>query len=163
MKNLILSFWDFLKYISEKTLTYGIDFIGMITTFFAPAGLIFVSVGFAILVDTYFGRKRARFDKKAITSKKTRVGVVDKSFGYLIIIASVFIVDTAIINELVRLIFPVDFLFTRITAGFFIWIEYTIVNESYLAIKGISLGDAFRKFVKSLKQTKKEVDDFRKD
>ena len=161
MKNLTLSFWDFLKYISEKTLMYGADFIGIVSTFFAPAGLIFAAVGFAILVDTYFGRKRARFDKEAVTSKKTRVGVVDKSFGYLIITASVFVVDVAILNQVVNLIFPIDFLFTRIVAGFFIWIEYTSVNESYLIIKGISLGDAFRKFVKSLKQAKKNVDEFK--
>jgi low temperature requirement protein LtrA len=162
MKNLTLSFWDFLKYLGEKTSMYGLEFIGMITTFFAPAGLIFASVGFAIMVDTYFGRKRARYDKEEVTSKKTRVGVVDKSYGYLLITASVFIADVAIVNEIIKLLFPIDFLFTRITAGFFIWIEYTSVNESYMIIKGMSLGEAFRKFVKSIKQTKSDINEIKK-
>ena len=161
MKNLTLSFWDFLKYLAEKTSTYGLEFIGIVATFFAPAGLIFVAVGFAILVDTYFGRRRARHDKEEVTSKKTRVGVVDKSFGYLLITASVYIADAAILNQVVTLIFPIDFLFTRIVAGFFIWIEYTSVKESYLIINGVSLGDAFKKFVKSIKQTKKDIDEFK--
>lgn len=162
MKHLIIFFWDFLKYIADKATTYGTDFIGIVATFFAPAGLIFASVGFAIMVDTYFGRKRAKHDKEEVTSKKTRIGVVEKSYGYLLITASVFVVDVAIVNDVVKMIFPIDFLLTRIAAGFFIWIEYTSVNESYMVIKGMSLGEAFRKFVKNIKQTKKEVDDFKK-
>ena len=162
MKNLNLSFFEFCRYLTDKTLTYGMDFLGIVVTFFAPAGLIFASVGFAILVDTYFGRKRAKHDKEEVTSKKTRIGVVDKSYGYLLITASVFIADTAIVNDIVKLLFPIDFLFTRIAAGFFIWIEYTSVNESYLIIKGMSLGEAFRKFVKSIKQTKSDINEIKK-
>jgi len=162
MKNLSLSLFEFCKYLSDKTLTYGMDFLGLLVTFFAPAGLIFASVGFAILVDTYFGRRRARYDKEEVTSRKTRIGVVDKSYGYLLITASVFVADTAIVNDIIKLIFPIDYLFTRIAAGFFIWIEYTSVNESYLVIKGISLGEAFRNFVKGIKQTKQDINEIKK-
>lgn len=157
---------DFLQYLGSKIGSFALELIIFLCAFFAPAGLTLLAVGAFIAVDTYMGRWSARKlqGKKAVTSKKTRVGIVDKSFGYLVVVLSVFIMDIAFFNEIIHAVFSfkVEYVITKLTGLVFCFIEWTSWNEKYKDVKGISITEAFSSMLKKIKIVKNDVDDITK-
>lgn len=158
---------SFSQYITEKISHYGFELLVFLGAFFAPVAPMLMAVGAAILLDTYFGRWRARKDKdeakrEEVTSKKTRVGLVEKAKWYILIVVGVFILDYAAINEFMVGFFGIPYAVTKVMTIVFCWIEYTSINESFKAVKGKSIGDALRELLRSAKNTKKDINEIKK-
>lgn len=159
-----LSFWS---YLLTKFNTAFWEIFSIIIAFFAPIGTVALAVGFAVVVDTFFGRWRAKYapnKKEKVTSKKTRVGFVNKSIGYMLVVILSCLIDYAFINEIVSWFFEgVEFVTTKILGLMFCAIEYTSVNESYKAVKGKSIPRALRNLLKQMKIVKEELKEFKDD
>ena len=163
MNTTVANIWDFVRYLALKIGNGLFELMMFIITFFAPAGYVLGAVGFAILVDTYFGRWRAKHKKEKVTSKITRVSITNKSIGYMLVVLGAFLMDKAFMNEIVGAFFNVEFAVTKMVGLVFCWIEYTSVDESYTAVKGKSLGQALKDLLKKVKIVKGEIDELKKD
>ena len=156
---------DFLKYLGTSLGKGFLEFILIIGAFFAPAAPILMTVGMAIALDTYFGRWKVRHTqgKEAISSKKMRIGLVPKAIGYALVVASVYFLDWAIINEFIRLFFPIDFIITKLAGLTLVYVEYTSMDESYYSVKGITLKQAFSNMLKTVRGFITEINKVKED
>jgi len=157
MKPLYTNISEFFKFVGLKIGTILIEGFLFIITFFAPTGYIMLAVGFSVLVDTYFGRWKARHKNEKVTSKSTRIGITNKSIGYMLVVLGAFLVDKAFMNEIVAMFFEIEFAVTKGVGLIFCWIEYTSVNESYEEVKGKSIAQSFRDMLKGVKVVKDDL------
>ena len=86
-----------------------------------------------------------------VTSGKTRRGLCVKLIIYLSVILFSYFIDYYIINEITRKYIWFDYGFTKLWTGFFIWIEYTSIDEKVKWIKGEGITDKIKKFFRGLK------------
>ena len=157
--------YDFFKYIGTNLGKGFLEFMVILGTFFAPAASVLMAVGMAIALDTYFGRWKVRHTqgKEAISSKKMRIGLVPKAIGYALVVVSVYLLDWGIMNEFIRLFFPIDYIITKLAGITLIYVEYTSMDESYFAVKGITLKKAFGNMLKTLRGFITEINKVRED
>jgi hypothetical protein len=142
------------------------ELITFILVFFAPTGSVLAAVGFAVFLDTIFGRWRARKAPKKneiVTSKITRIGLVNKSIGYMLVVLGAFLMDKAFMNEIISFFFNVEFAVTKLAGLLFCWIEYSSMNESYRAVKGTSIGKSLRNLLRAVKVVKEDIGEIKKD
>lgn len=157
---------DFIKFIAHKLGTGVLELASFLAAFFAPAGYVLAAVGMAIFIDTIVGRWRAKRKPEkgeVVSSKMTRVGLVNKSIGYMLVVLGAFLMDKAFMNEIVSFFFNVEFAVTKLAGLLFCWIEYSSVNESYEKVKGQSLGKALREFLKQVKIVKEDIKNIKKE
>lgn len=157
MKKIIVNILNFSKSTLHKISDELLDIIAIVVTFFSPTGYVLAAVGFSILVDTYFGRWKAKSLNQKVTSKITRVSIVNKSMGYMLVILGAFLMDKAFMNELITTFFNIDFAVTKSVGLVFCWIEYSSVDESYKEVTGVSLTEAFKKILKTVKFVKDDI------
>lgn len=157
---------DFFKYIGVKLGNGILELFAFLFAFFAPTGLVLAAVGFAVFLDTIFGRWRARKAPKKdeiVSSKITRIGLVNKSIGYMLVVLGAFLMDKAFMNEIISAFFNVEFAITKGAGLIFCWVEYSSMNESYKAVKGQSIGQAVRNFLRAVKVVKEDIGAIKKD
>ena len=165
MKNAETSL-DLWKYLGAKVGSGFVDLIAFLVVFFAPTGYVLAAVGMAVFIDTVVGRWRARKapeDGEIVSSKVTRVGMVNKSIGYMLVVLGAFLMDKAFMNEIVSFFFNVEFAVTKLAGLVFCWVEYSSVNESYKKVKGQSLGMALRNMLRHIKIVKNDIGNIKKD
>lgn len=138
--------------------------------FFAPIHTLMFLITCAIIIDTFFGRwaaaHKARQEgipvREAVTSSKTRKGIIAKFIGYNGAIIFTFLVDKFILHEIVLLIFPgigIQYLITKIVALLIIWIEFDSIDESWYRVKGVTLKSLI---IKKLRSVKSLYNEFKK-
>jgi hypothetical protein len=120
--------------------------------FLSPIFPIFLIITIAVVFDTFVGRWYAKQKGELITSGKTRRGVTVKLLIYLSVIFFSFLIDKYMINEITRNYIWFDYAFTRFWGVFFVWIEYTSIDEKVKWVTGKGLTDRIGEFVKSLKK-----------
>ena len=128
----------------------------VVMTFFAPTGIILLSVGAFIMLDTVYGYLK---HKKSGTrsSKGLRNGLVPKSISYILFILTVFILDKAILQDITNSFIKVDYLVTKLMALVLIWIEWLSINENYKEINGISLIEKFRAMLRGVSKSVESI------
>lgn len=119
--------------------------------FMSPLFPLMLIITISTIFDTFVGRWYARQKGDLITSGKTRRGLCSKLIIYLSVIFFSFLIDRYMINELTRHYVWFDFAFTRFWTAFFVWIEYTSIDEKVKWIKGEGITDKIIKFVKGFK------------
>ena len=160
MKSLHYNISEFTIYLVKKFTNGFLELCTFFLAFFAPAGIVLASVGFAIFLDTIFGRWRAKNapkENETVTSKTTRIGLVNKSIGYMLVVLGAFLMDRAFMNEIISFFFNIEFATTKLAGLFFCWIEYSSMGESYKAVKGESIGKAFKRLLKVIKIVKEDI------
>lgn len=140
-------------------LTFLISVLKALLLFFAPISLGVVLVIVSVVIDTFFGRWRAKKMGEEITSKKSRKGFVGKTFVYCGAVLLVFTLDHFILNDLTKLLVEVKFISSRLMVLVLVSIEVKSMDESWEAVKGWSFIDRTKKIVKKIKSTKKELEE----
>lgn len=149
----------------------GSKFLLIITTFFAPTFILMAIVGLAILLDTitgrwaakHFARKEGKVVREEVTSKKTRLGTLSKVITYNLVVITVFLIDYAMINEVVLNYLPFEYMITKLSVLFLCWMEFDSIDEKYYRVKGVTLKDKIREFFRSAKVTIQNIFDLKKD
>ena len=154
---------DLTKYSTHKMkttiLTFFISVFKTLLLFFAPISLGVVLVIVSVIVDTFFGRWRAKHLGEEITSKKSRHGFVTKTAVYAAGVLLVFTLDHFILNELTLMFVSVKFLCSRVMVLVLVSIEISSMDESWKEVKGWSFIDRTKKFIRKIKSTKKELEE----
>lgn len=70
---------------------------------------------------------------------------------YLTVIFFSFLIDKYMINEISRNYLWFDFAFTKFWTAFFVWIEYTSIDEKVKWVKGEGITDKIIKFIRGFK------------
>jgi holin family protein len=129
---------------------------GIFCAFFFPLVPFLLTVGLAILVDTYYGIRAARKLQEPITSKGLS-RIVSKMVLYQSAVVLLFCLEKVILGDFIVLITAIPFVLTKIASAFLIYIELTSISESYQIITGISIWDRFKKMVRRTGETRKEI------
>jgi hypothetical protein len=132
-----------------KTILYNF-WVGF-AMFISPLFPLMLIITIASIFDTFVGRWYAKQKGELITSKKTRRGLTTKLLVYLSVIFFAFLIDKYMINDIARNYVWFDWGFTRIWTAFFIWIEYTSIDEKIKWIKGEGITDKIVKFFRGFK------------
>lgn len=134
MKTLLNNFW--------------VGFVMFMTPLF-PLMLI---ITLAAIFDTFVGRWYAKQKGIQVTSGITRRGLCSKLIIYLSVIFFSFLIDKFMINEITRNYVWFDFAFTRFWTAFFVWIEYTSIDEKVKWVKGKGITDRILEFIGGFKR-----------
>src|SRR5690554_5227474 len=152
----------------ERTSELITKFAFIIATFFAPTVMLMLIVGLAILMDTIAGRwaakrkalKEGKPVREEVTSRKTRQGTLSKVIVYNLVVITFFMIDSAMINEVVLLYVPFEFAVTKVATLFICWIEFDSIDEKYYHVKGVRLKDKIRSFFRGVSLIIKNIFDF---
>jgi len=128
-------------------------------TFFTPFVPFVLTVGCFIICDTIAGRwsasaraKKLGLDvRKYVTSKKTRIGVVDKLINYTFALLAVYCMDLFMVNEVVLTYIPYEFATTRIAVLVIGSFELDSIDEKYYNVHGITLRAKIKDKIKDIK------------
>lgn len=120
-------------------------------TFIAPLFPLMVIITIASIFDTFVGRWYAKQKGELITSRKTRKGLTSKLLLYLSVILFSYLIDYYMINDISRNWLWFDWAFTRFWTAFFVWVEYTSIDEKVKWVKGEGITDKIIKFFKGVK------------
>lgn len=120
--------------------------------FMSPLFPLMLIITISVIFDTFVGRWYAKQKGELITSGKTRKGLCSKLLVYLSVIFFAFLIDKFMINDIARNYIWFDWGFTRIWTAFFVWIEYTSVDEKLKWIKGKGITDRIVEFFSGFKR-----------
>jgi len=151
---------------------FFIKALGAITIYLTPIHPLMFLLGCVILADTVAGRWAAKHIAKkegkdvrlAVTSAKTRKGLVSKLITYQLAVVLLFILDKFILNDLLMYFiptFPVAFMVTKIVGVVLILVELDSIDEKYYLVKGKRLKTLFTDKVKDIKRSIFKIKDFK--
>jgi hypothetical protein len=119
--------------------------------FMSPLFPLMLIITISTIFDTFVGRWYAKKKGDVITSGKTRRGLCVKLLVYLSVIFFSFLIDKFMINDITRNYVWFDFAFTRFWTAFFVWIEYTSIDEKIKWVYGEGITDRVMKFLRGFK------------
>lgn len=145
-----------------------------IVTFFSPIGYMFLLIGLAMFLDTFFGRWAARKYakknnlevRKHLTSSKTFEGILRKMAVYGMVMFSIFLIDDAMLNVLMGYFFPnfpFHYVISNVAGLFIIFHEADSIDEKVYNATGFKIREIFMNGVKRLKRFVSEVVKFKND
>jgi hypothetical protein len=119
--------------------------------FMSPLFPLMLIITISTIFDTFVGRWYAKKKGDVITSGKTRRGLCVKLLVYLSVIFFSFLIDKFMINDITRNYVWFDFAFTRFWTAFFVWVEYTSIDEKVKWVYGEGITDRVMKFLRGFK------------
>jgi hypothetical protein len=126
-------------------------------TFFAPIHGVVLTVISFILFDTVIAYWRVKKTGVKWTSKKLRVGLVQKSITYVALIVLFFLMDKFILNEFVKTFINIDYFLTKALTLIFIFIEFTSIDESYTIVRGKSIFQSLKELIGKANDIKNDL------
>ena len=144
MRNLLTQFWAW------------------IVLFFTPLLPLMIIITISVIFDTFVGRWYAKNKGELITSEKTRKGITSKLMIYLSVITLLFLIDQYMVNEITSKYIWFDFALTKFWTTFFVWVEYTSIDEKIKWSTGKGITDRVKEYIKTLKSivyTSKSIKD----
>lgn len=123
-----------------------------------PVYGMLLAVGCAILLDTITGVWKSRKQGKPITSRGLSQ-IISKMFLYQLTVILFFLIDWFILNSIVKTIFSVDLLLTKIMALVLVSVEVVSINENYKAVRGVDLWASLKNLISRAKEIKKDSDE----
>lgn len=134
-----------------------------IITFLTPVFGIVLTVLSFVAFDTLIAYWRVKKLRSKWTSKKLRVGLVNKCITYIILILLFFLMDKFILNHLISQKTGIDHIATHILSLVFIYIEYTSIDESYKIIKGKTLLQSLKELIGQANNIKNDLKNSNED
>lgn len=126
-------------------------------TFFAPIHGVVLTVISFVLFDTVIAYWRVKKTGLKWTSKKLRVGLVQKSITYVALIVLFFLMDKFILNEFVKTFINIDYFLTKALTLVFIFIEFTSIDESYTIVRGKSIFQSLKELIGKANDIKNDL------
>jgi hypothetical protein len=142
--------------------THAIEFISLAFIWLAPIHGLVLFILLAIGVDTWLGRRCARITairegkdpRLAVTSKKTRHGVLSKVASYVGVLILTLFLDRVMLNDLLLYFLPtlpIKFLITKGLGIIFLLIELDSCDESYYKISGKRIKESIKNKITAVK------------
>ena len=122
-------------------------------SFFAPIQVILLVIGLAILIDTLVAIK---LSTEKFSSRRLRKGIVGKMITYESAVLLFFLIDYAMVNDMVKTVFSVDYTLTKLVGLFLCSIEVVSIDEKIRVKYGDDKGfiARFKSFIKKAKSIK---------
>jgi hypothetical protein len=122
-----------------------------------PIKGILLTIGISIFLDTVVGIWKSKKLNIKITSRRLSQ-VVSKMLLYEATVILFFMIDSFILDGIVKTLFSVPFLLTKMVALTLISIEVFSIDENIKAVKKTGLFDAFKNLVARSKNVKDDID-----
>jgi hypothetical protein len=137
-------------------------FIGSVLILFTPVYGLLISVGAAIVLDTFTGVfKSVKLNGwKSIRSRKLS-NIVSKMMLYEVCVLLLFLMDKYLLNEFVILSFGIDYMFTKICAILLIFIELVSVKENIEEAYNIEIWKMLKKILNRAKELKTDINEIK--
>jgi hypothetical protein len=137
-------------------------FIGSVLILFTPVYGLLISVGAAIVLDTFTGVfKSIKLNGwKSIRSRKLS-NIVSKMMLYEVCVLLLFLMDKYLLNEFVILSFGIDYMFTKICAILLIFIELVSVKENIEEAYNIEIWKMLKKILNRAKELKTDINEIK--
>lgn len=136
---------------------------GATVAFISPIAGVLLAVGLFILLDMIIAYWRVKATKQKWTSKKMRLGLVPKFISYQLSVIIFFVMDKFILNDFVKYFIQYEFLFTKVIALTFIFIELKSIDENWAVVKGKGLFASLKEMLNVGKSIKDDIKNINKD
>jgi len=144
-----------------KLQTHSIKLMSIIFSFLLPIYDIILLVGFAVFLDTITGVWSAIKTKKQITSRALS-SIISKTLLYEATLILFYLMDVAILNDIVKSIFSVDLLTTKVLALTLLSVEIISINENYKKVMNVDLWSSLKNLFTRAKEIKSNIKDVKK-
>lgn len=126
------------------------------------AGVILTVISF-VAFDTLIAYWRVKKLGGKWTSRKLRVGLINKCLTYVSLIILFFLMDKFILNSLFVNLVKIDYFMTKLLSLVFIFIEFTSIDESYTIVKGKSIFTSVKELIGKANDIKNDLKNFNED
>lgn len=130
--------------------------VSSILSFFIPVYDIIILVGCSIVLDTLTGVWKSIKVGDKITSRKLS-SIVSKMLLYEATVLLFFMIDTFILNDIVKGLFSVDLLTTKILGLTLVSIEVVSINENYKKVMNVDLWASLKQLFSRAKEIKGDI------
>ena len=132
---------------------YLITALVAVYSFFAPIQVILLVIGLAIFLDTVVA---IRLTTEKFSSRRLRKGLVGKMITYQSAVILFFLIDYAMVNDMVKTVFSVDYTLTKLVGLFLASIEVVSIDEKIRIKYGNDKGfiARFKRFISNAKKIK---------
>jgi len=136
--------------------------LASIVLLFAPIYGLLISVGAAIILDTFTGIfKSIKLEGfQSIKSRKLS-NIVSKLLLYEICILFLFLIDKFLLNEFIIRSFGIEYMFTKICAILLIFVELVSIKENIESAFKIDLWVMIKKLLSRAKEVKSDIDEIK--
>lgn len=136
--------------------------LASIVLLFAPIYGLLISVGAAIILDTFTGIfKSIKLEGfQSIRSRKLS-NIVSKLLLYEICILFLFLIDKFLLNEFIIRSFGIEYMFTKICAILLIFVELVSIKENIESAFKIDLWAMIKKILSRVKEVKSDIDEIK--
>ena len=144
-----------------KLQTHSIKLMSILFSFLLPIYDIILLVGFAVFLDTITGVWSAIKTNQKITSRALS-SIISKTLLYEATLILFYLMDVAILNDIVMSIFSVELLTTKVLALTLLSVEIISINENYKKVMNVDLWSALKNLFTRAKEIKSDIKDVKK-
>lgn len=144
-----------------KLQTHSIKLMSILFSFLLPIYDIILLVGFAVFLDTITGVWSAIKTKQKITSRALS-SIISKTLLYEATLILFYLMDVAILNDIVKSIFSVELLTTKVLALTLLSVEIISINENYKKVMNVDLWSSLKNLFTRAKEIKSDIKDVKK-
>jgi len=133
--------------------------LSSLVVLFVPIQGILISVGMAIILDTFTGVfKAVKLNGWQSIKSRTLSQIVSKLLLYEVCILLLFVIDKFILNEFIIKWLGINFMFTKICAILLIFVELVSIKENIEASYNISIWKLLKNLFLRAKEIKQDID-----
>lgn len=133
--------------------------LSSLVVLFIPIQGILISVGMAIILDTFTGVfKAVKLNGWKSIKSRTLSQIVSKLLLYEVCILLLFVIDKFILNEFIIKWLGVNYMFTKICAILLIFVELVSIKENIEASYNISIWKLLKNLFLRAKEIKEDID-----
>ena len=133
--------------------------LSSLVVLFIPIQGILISVGMAIILDTFTGVfKAVKLNGWKSIKSRTLSQIVSKLLLYEVCILLLFVIDKFILNEFIIKWLGINYMFTKICAILLIFVELVSIKENIEASYNISIWKLLKNLFLRAKEIKQDID-----
>lgn len=133
--------------------------LSSLVVLFIPIQGILISVGMAIILDTFTGVfKAVKLNGWQSIKSRTLSQIVSKLLLYEVCILLLFVIDKFILNEFIIKWLGINYMFTKICAILLIFVELVSIKENIEASYNISIWKLLKNLFLRAKEIKEDID-----
>lgn len=133
--------------------------LSSLVVLFIPIQGILISVGMAIILDTFTGVfKAVKLNGWKSIKSRTLSQIVSKLLLYEVCILLLFVIDKFILNEFIIKWLGINYMFTKICAILLIFVELVSIKENIEASYSISIWKLLKNLFLRAKEIKEDID-----
>ena len=135
--------------------------IAVVSAALMPIKATLILVAICIALDTCFGLYKAYKTKTPITSRGLSA-IISKLFLYEFVIIFLYFIDSLLLNDLVKMLIPVDLFLTRVVGIVLVGVEVLSIHENIKESTGFDFIKMAKQVLKRGKSIKRNIEDIAK-